>query len=129
MDLFVAEESRRGEPPRLGRLVLQQDAWDDFGFKTQYHAFYFGTEFEGFVGDVKILRRGQKETLDSLLPVGHWAPLDDQFCSLGQSLDYYERLASLPENVRKDILETLRDALHDPAHAAPSKASLGGARR
>lgn len=125
MDLFVVDKSRRGEPPRLGRLVLQQDAWDDFGFKTQYHLFYFGTEFEGFVGDVKILRRGQIKTLDSALPIGNWAPLDDQFCSLGQSLDYYERLASLPENVRRDILESLRDALHDPVHAATFQSEPG----
>ncbi|WP_316233396.1 AAA family ATPase [Bradyrhizobium sp. SZCCHNPS2010] len=125
MDFFVAEKSRREGPPRLGQLVLQQDAWDDFGFKTQYHVFYFGPEFDGFVGNVKILRRGQKETLESLLPVGRGAPLDDQFCSLGQSLDYYERLASLPENVRKDILETLRDALHDPAHAATFQSEPG----
>lgn len=125
MDIFIAEKSRRGEPPRLGRLVLQQDGWDDFGFKTQYHVYYFGTEFDGFVGNVKILRRGQQETSDSLLPVGQWAPLDDNFCSLGQSLDYYERLASLPEHVRKEILETLRDALHDPVHAATFQSEPG----
>ena len=125
MDFFVVDNSKRGEPQRLGKLILQQDAWDDFGFKTQYHVFYFGTEFEGFVGNVKILRRGQKETGTSLIPVGHWGPLDDQFCSLGQSLDYYERLAALPEDVRKDILLTLRDSLQNPEHATAFESEPG----
>ncbi|WP_425624352.1 AAA family ATPase [Agrobacterium radiobacter] len=125
MDFFVADKSKRGDPPRLGQLVLQQDGWDDYGFKTQYHLFHYGPEFDGFVGNVKILQRGQGETSGSLLPVGHWASLDDRFCSLGQSLDYYERLASLPETVRKDILETLRDALQDPAHATTFQSEPG----
>jgi hypothetical protein len=37
---------------------------------------------------------------------------------LGQNLDYYERLAGLPETLRQEILEFLRDALVMPAHAA-----------
>jgi hypothetical protein len=117
MDFYVAPEDKKNDPQPLAALVLQQDGWDDFGFKTQYHVFYFGPEFNGFVGNVKILQRGQGTSHHSFLPVGPRLALGDDFCSLGQSLDYYERLASLPEFVRRDILTTLRDSLQDPSYA------------
>lgn len=114
---FVVVAPSRGTPDALAQVVLQQDRWDDFGFKTQYHVFYFGPEFEGLVGNVKILQIGQEESSYSILQVGPLNPLPDDFCSLGQSLDYYERLASLPEEARREILATLRDALTDPDNA------------
>ncbi len=116
MQAFVAETSR-GDPPRNAPLVLQKDGWDDFGFKTQYHLFYFGPEFEGFLGNVKILRRGQVATVSSLFDVGALVPLSDEFVSLGQSLDYYERLALLPVHLRDAILNFLHDAVREPEHA------------
>lgn len=117
----------RGSPPRIADFVLQQDGWDDFGFKTQYHLFHFAAdESEGdFVGNVKILCRGQAETTTSLLPAGPLEPLSEDFCSLGQSLDYYERLAGFPEHVRAFILDFLRDALAHPEHAATFEGEQG----
>ena len=44
--------------------------------------------------------------------------LGDDLVSLGQDLDYYERLATLPEALRVEILSHLRDALTEPNHAA-----------
>ncbi|MFM9859035.1 AAA family ATPase, partial [Pseudoxanthobacter sp. M-2] len=86
--------------------------------KTQYHLYYFGPDGAKMIGGVKILRKGQGISHDSELPVGPLAPLAEEFCSLGQSLDYYERLAELPRNIRDEILEFLRDALVYPNHAA-----------
>ncbi|BBB14252.1 AAA family ATPase [Sphingopyxis sp. FD7] len=113
----VVFKPSRGTPPALADIVLQQDAWDDFGFKTQYHVFYFAGDQDAFVGNIKILQRGQVETQDSVLPEGPLEPLGDDFCSLGQSLDYYERLAAFPEELRRFLLEFFRDALADPIHA------------
>ncbi len=116
MKVVVCKPSR-GTPPALADIVLQQDAWDDFGFKTQYHVFYFGGGQDAFVGNIKILQRGQVETQNSVLPEGPLEPLGEQFCSLGQSLDYYEHLAAFPEELRRFLLEFFRDALADPIHA------------
>lgn len=57
------------------------------------------------------------ETPRSVLPEGPLEPLSKNFCSLGQSLDYYEHLAAFPEELRRFLLEFLRDALADPLHA------------
>lgn len=116
MQVVVVRPSR-GSPSALADIVLQQDAWDDFGFKTQYHVFYFVNGQESFLGNIKILERGQMETSGSVLAEGPLEPLGETFCSLGQSLDYYERLAALPEQLRRFLLEFLRDALADPVHA------------
>lgn len=113
----VVVRPSRGSIASLADIVLQQDAWDDFGFKTQYHLHHFKDGHDSFVGNLKILRRGQVETAASVLPEGPLDPLGDDFCSLGQSLDYYEGLAGLPEEVRTFILEFFRDALADPEHA------------
>ncbi|MEO9788872.1 MAG: AAA family ATPase [Aurantimonas coralicida] len=116
MKVVVAKPSR-GTPPALADIVLQQDAWDDFGFKTQYHVYYFAKGQEAFVGNIKILQRGQVESLGSVLSEGPLEPLGEMFCSLGQSLDYYERLATLPEELRRFLLDFLQDALANPLHA------------
>ncbi|MER8905224.1 AAA family ATPase [Mesorhizobium sp. M0772] len=116
MDFSVVAPSR-GTPNSTTTVVLQQDRWDDFGFKTQYHIFYYGSGEEVFIGNVKILRRGQTTSIASILPVGPLAPLSEEFCSLGQSLDYYERLASIPKDHRDEITSFLRDSVATPDHA------------
>lgn len=113
----VVVKAYRGTPQPLADVVLQQDGWDDFGFKTQYHVYYFGGDQPEFLGNIKILRRGQVETVTSVLPEGPLEPLGVEFCSLGQSLDYYERLAAFPEELRDFLLRFFRDALADPVHA------------
>lgn len=124
MKVAVARISR-GTPPRTADIVIQQDAWDDFGFKCQYHLYCFVDGRDDFVGNVKILRRGQVETGTSLLPEGPLEPLGEEFVSLGQSLDYYERLASYPEALRQFILDFFRDSLADPIHADSFKEDKG----
>ena len=69
------------------------------------------------MGNIKILQRGQAETQHSVLPEGPLEPLGENFCSLGQSLDYYEHLAAFPEELRSFLLDFLRDALANPVHA------------
>ena len=102
---------------RAPHVVLQQDGWNDFQFLTLYHLHVFTHEFGGRIGEVKILRRGQSEADYIQLASGRLEPLGDEYCSLGQDLDYYERLADLPAELRHDILRHLSDALKFPDHA------------
>lgn len=117
MDLIVISPSHRatGEPPNT--VVLKQDEWNDFSFQTQYHLYVYSDGFSGRVGAVKILKRGQTKADGLQLKVGRIPPLSEDYCSLGQELDYYERLAELPTKLRQEILLWLRDALAFPEHA------------
>lgn len=114
----VVVSGSRGTPNPIAQFVLQQDNWDDFGFKTLYQLYYFGGSGEAFLGSIKILRHGQRPTAHSVLDLGPLSPLGEDFCSVGQSLDFYERLAALPVELRDEVLAFFRDAIADPGHAA-----------
>lgn len=113
---MVVPPSRSEPSPVLGG-VLQQDNWNDYNFQTLYHLYVFADAFSGRIGPVKILRRGQTAADTIQLAQGRLEPLSGDYCALGQSLDYYERLAELPAALRKEILTHLRDALAFPDHA------------
>ncbi|MGE8097179.1 AAA family ATPase [Pseudomonas fluorescens] len=107
----------RGTWPREGlpAFVLEQDRWNDYGFHTHYHLSYVTVDKDGrinedLIGPVKILRAGQTDT-DKLQVLDHFSKLDEDFCSVGGSLDYYERLRQLPPKRREKVLVGLRDVV------------------
>jgi len=114
---FTVVRPSRSNPSPVSGVVLQQDNWNDYSFQTLYHLYVFTLEFSGLIGPVKILRRGQTAADNIQLVLGRLQPLSKDYCSLGQSLDYYERLAELPDELRREILTHLRDALAFPDHA------------
>jgi len=117
MTVFTVFPPSRGDPQTFQGVALQQDLWNDFNFLTQYHLYVAVPEFTGRIGTVKILRRGQAAADGLQLEIGALTPLGDDFVSLGQDLDYYERLASLPEHLRQELLIGLKDAIAFPTHA------------
>ncbi|MEN4958679.1 AAA family ATPase [Pseudomonas syringae] len=103
----------------LPAFVLEQDKWDDYGFRTQYHLSYVTLDKNGqrivdHIGPVKILKLGQVDDERSHVNES-FNELDDDFCSVGESLDYYERLGQLPERRREQALTGLRDVVYDQA--------------
>jgi hypothetical protein len=97
---------------------LQQDNWNDHDFQTQYHLYLSGAysldgEFVS-IGDVKILKKGQESTDSHMLDVGDLDNLGSTFCSLGQSLDYYERLANIDPEIRNYLFTALNDVVIQP---------------
>jgi energy-coupling factor transporter ATP-binding protein EcfA2 len=97
-------------------LVLAQDNWNDYSFQTMYHLSYFsttnGVREETLIGSVKILRRGQT-TSDGILIQNDFSQLGEEFCSTGDSLDYYLRLRALGD-LGAEILRRLRDVVQFP---------------
>ena len=92
-DVAIAAVAR-GSPEAVARWVLQKDRWDDFGFKTQYHLFHFGEGPDEFVGNVKILRRGQETSGEGILPVGrsrHWAMTSARWGSRSTTTSVWRR--------------------------------------
>ncbi|MBZ9717513.1 AAA family ATPase [Mesorhizobium sp. AD1-1] len=95
--------------------ILRQDNWNDFSYQTLYQLYHgIGSGDPTLIGDVKILRRGQAPSDTLQLKVGPIGDLDENFCSIGQSLDYYERLATLDEPIRISVLSGLRDVIKHP---------------
>src|SRR5271170_3729588 len=78
-------------------VVLTLDNWDDYSFKTFFSARIYdenGITYE--LGSLKIGFVGQQcsRTSDSLPP--SFPELPEQYFSLGQEPEYYERLMKLP---------------------------------
>ncbi|OXM50621.1 hypothetical protein CFP71_27110 [Amycolatopsis thailandensis] len=106
----------RAQPPRLGprQGYLVKDDWDDYHFKTTFILFYSdGTEIHK-AGQVKIGRFGMREYERTTL-TDQFASVDEEFFSLGQDDTYYEMLRSLGDDVRLDVLGSLRDIAYDQA--------------
>lgn len=96
--------------------VLTQDDWNDYSFRTLYHLSHFelkdGKREETVIGPVKILKRGQAKG-DGISIHSDFDRLGEEFCSVGDSLDYYERLSALGD-LGKKILRLLRDVVQSP---------------
>jgi predicted ATPase len=95
--------------------ILRRDNWNDFGYQTLYQLYSALNQSEPtLIGDVKILKKGQTAADGHRLEDGTFIELDDSFCSMGQSLDYYERLANLSPDIRDMALHGLRDIVRYP---------------
>lgn len=112
--LFTVVPPQSRNAPVRTIFSLHRDRWDDYGFKTQYQLFFHRAGKSTYIGSVKILQKGQGETSTGVLADGPLSSLSTDFCSMGQSLDYYERLAELPDDVRTRVLSALRDVVVRP---------------
>jgi hypothetical protein len=113
MAIDIFPPSRRAVPPFDAPFALQQDNWNDYSFQTLYHLYRRQSdpgEEPSLIGPVKILRRGQTEA-DGIQIRQSFERLDDRFCSVGDSLDYYQRLNEIPSAERNDVLAALRDVV------------------
>lgn len=115
MKFDIYPPSRNNLDSITGQLGLQQDNWDDYDFKTTYGLYYQPSKSVDllYVGGVKILRLGQKR-LEPIQITKAFERLDDQWCSVGSNLDYYERLSTIDEGDRREILTALRDVVANP---------------
>ncbi|MEQ8441744.1 MAG: AAA family ATPase [Alphaproteobacteria bacterium] len=106
---------RRGDPPAFETtFALKQDDWNDYSFRTLYHLYHRDADqTQTLIGPVKILRRGQKKG-DALQITAPFETLPENFCSVGTSLDYYQRLNEIPTTERDEILAALRDVVANP---------------
>ena len=95
-------------------LYLHYDNWDDYSFKTSFNARYVdknGKEYS--LGPVKIgiVNMGKGKTFDHIPRI--FTSLPEQHFSLGQEERYYENIAQLGEEKRRQILVALRDVAYD----------------
>lgn len=127
MTIKIFRPRRGGVPPFDTTFALQQDNWNDYGFQTLYHLYHRQTASNSsstMIGSVKILRRGQTAS-DEIQINRPFESLDENFCSVGASLDYYQRLNEIPLNERDEILSNLRDVVAQPEFQAEFRDERG----
>ncbi|WP_339486847.1 ATP-binding protein [Pseudomonas sp. RL_5y_Pfl2_70] len=96
--------------------VLKKDIWNDYSYRTQYHLYLQGSPADKtedtFIGTVKILFIGQTGDGKSFIH-SDFQKLPENAVSVGQSLDYYQRLSVLQPHIRDSILIALNDVAFD----------------
>ena len=93
---------------------LINDNWDDFSFKTSFDSVLMDSNGERHdLGGVKILKRGMT---GGRVPVENsFDALDDNWCSLGASREYYVKLSKIDEELRNLYLASIRDCVFNPS--------------
>lgn len=112
-------------PPNAGDyqrcLVLYDDRWNDYCYMTTFHAVFCDAEGECIeIGDVKIYYSDyDKKRTDTYGKAvagvidRNIIQLGEKFCSLGQTLNYYQRLKNNCPDDYLDILKRLNDIAID----------------
>lgn len=109
---------RNDRTPKSGKnsAYLTIDHWNDFSFVTM---FYLEVHDEKGVlhdlGDLKIGFKGQttEKSTHSLLGSG-FQKLPDGYFSVGQDVDYYQKISLLPEQMKGLLLKALKDIVFNP---------------
>lgn len=107
------KDTRRVTIPGYPCVLLQQDSWDDFGYKTTFTVeLHLSPSHRVDLGQTKVMRRGQRSGYTEM-PEGEFSKLGPAYCSVGTDLDYYKRLYQLGAKVYEDYLVSLRDAAYN----------------
>lgn len=90
---------------------LESNNWDDYGSKTTFKLFYY-TGIYNYVsfGELKITNGINDKTLGVIDE--KFTSLNDTFCSLGQSEDYYIKLQKNFKQKMESILFALKDSAY-----------------
>jgi len=110
----IGANRRLPDNPIPNSCYLRVDNWNDYHYRTLFKLHY--SDFERAyksIGYIKIMEKGQTTSKIVQLPGDQFESLAESYCSLGQEQTYYEELMSLSEDIRSDILESLRDCVHD----------------
>src|ERR1700675_1875746 len=125
---FIVKFRERRSPrtDKYPHVVLGQDNWDDYGYKTTFDAtLYLSPDEKSDLGNVKILKKGQQGGYTPM-PREPFDGLGDDYCSLGGDLDYYEKLFKRGPAFFRPYLRGLSDVA---SRAAFFRLSMPGSRR
>lgn len=104
--------------PDIGKdtVYLKIDHWNDFSFITMFHMSLHDEDGQLHdIGEIKIGFYGQKieaNTYDNL--PDRFESIGDEYFSLGQGIDFYRNMASLPKLFCNRILLALNDIVIQP---------------
>ncbi len=103
--------------PNKGRntAYLSIDRWNDYSFVTMFYLSLH--DDEGIlhdIGNVKIGFKGQTTEKPTYAQLGNeFSQLQDGYFSVGQDVNYYQKIAILPDDDRNQLLEAIKDIVFD----------------
>lgn len=112
---FVVDfrDGKSAKTKHYPHVVLVQDNWDDYGYKSTFHVVLHLSENKKIdLGNIKIIQ-DDRDGGYTEMPRKPFKRLSDGFASLGADLDYYETLYKLGRDVFEPYFEGLRDIAFD----------------
>lgn len=104
--------------------ILTSGFWNDFDFYCQFYLDYYSAdESLTKIGEVKILKKGEKKTENQLSE--KFYSLSKDYCSLGQSHYYYSNLKESIGKLYQSVFLALRDSALFPKIAEEFEAEVG----
>lgn len=123
--IFLDDASKGNNEKIYPSAILTKRDWDDFGFQTSYSVkLLISPENVVHLGDVKILN-GQKPTDQVNLKKDFLAGNKNKLCSLGQSLEYYEKLLAQGHTIYNQYLTELNDVVFNSAIRTRQQENIG----
>ena len=119
--LFRVVDTNRPPESSPGTFTLVKSNWDEYHFKTSFTLYYAGESSSVHLGTVKIAEIGMvvpevwvsgSDAITSLPAT--FTELGERYFSLGQDIEYYERLLELPGGIGLTALAALRDVAASP---------------
>lgn len=83
-------------------------SWNDYSYRTRYNLYYVNNGSTSLIGEVKIMKLACEDT-STVLPSSFYS-LGSDFCSLGQSEEYYRKMSDKLGNSVYVYLNKLCDA-------------------
>ncbi|WP_370277467.1 AAA family ATPase [Pontibacterium sp.] len=104
--LFTSK-SKLSDIKEYPAVVLRRDSWDDFGYKTTLELTYYPSEEKSgkVIGHIKVLHINDADGYTQF-EQSEFNNLSNNYCSLGQSSEYYKNIKDLKLD---SILEDLKD--------------------
>lgn len=116
MDIIIVPRDQRIPASGISTAYLHVDHWNDFSFITMFYMYLFDQKGERHeIGNVKIGFQGQTTQQSTYSTLGdRFKILPEGYFSVGQDVDYYQRISNLPESVKVSLLEALKDIAYTP---------------
>lgn len=97
------------------QIVLAHENWDDFGYQNLYEVHYVNNNMEYYyLGETKIMSIKSNTTIEKILIENDYKYLDDSCASIGL-FNFYENLMSLDDDIKKYLLEVIKDCIYNPS--------------
>jgi len=108
---YVRDSNEKPEEAEIPCAVLVTDEWDDnFRFETLFHFFYHD-QYGGhkYIGKVKIYKKNKSITRNVIKK--NFRQLSEEFCSLGQDLEYYKNIIKIGDLNSRALLNSINDVV------------------
>lgn len=100
----------------INQAYLRIDYWNDFSFVTMFHlSLHDQKGILHKIGNVKIGFKGQDTSISTYKKLNsEFTALDNNFFSVGETLEFYKKIYNLPKHLKEEILSSLNDIVFNP---------------